>query len=485
MNARSASRSDARASPAMRDAEVRALVERHVDDVGRDLAERAARAGLAVTLADGTHAPIPIAAVPIVLDDAEIERRAAIARDLAAATAKAARWRMRGEERDAVLRALGPTERRLVAATWDGPDELAVARVDFMGAQALEVNATIPAMQAYSDIAAAAWIETFAAGRADARELVAANGSNADALLASLLALHRHARGGDPRRVALLCRRRDAQSTELSYLRGRWARTVPGVRIAHPEDVRDGAGGFLVHDGERIDLVYRHLFLSRLDAQASPALEARIAAGPGAPGTLVLNRPAPHLEMKSTLATLSRAADDDALAGAVGLDAHERAIVRAHVPLTRMLVRADPALVEEVAASQDEFVLKRSWSYGGSEVYVGRALRDAAAWRRVQRQFPAVSRWDELVHEAARDHGRGGFLVQRAVERTDMWQFLCTPAAIERTRAVVDYAAFASIGSTPAWGGVSRAAASDVVNIVGGGAVVPVIRASVAARLLG
>ena len=67
--------------------------------------------------------------------------------------------------------------------------------------------------------------------------------------------------------------------------------------------------------------------------------------------------------------------------------------------------------------------------------------------------------------------------------RTDSAQYLCTPGGISRTRVVVDYAAFASIGASPEWGGVSRAAASDIVNIVGGGAVVPVIRASVANRL--
>jgi hypothetical protein len=446
---------------------------------GRSLATRAANAGLAVTLPDGSRRPIPIAAIPLVVADDEIDRRRAVASDLVAATDKAARWRLSGDERDAVLDALGPAERRLVDATWDGARDLAVARVDFMGTQALEVNATIPAMQAYSDIAAASWLEAFAPPGVDARELIAANGSNADALLESLESAHRAVRGDAPRRIGLLCRRGDAQATELEYLRERFAGTGVDARIVHPDQLAADGAGFLVHAGARLDLVYRHLFLSRLDALPAPALEARLRAGP-APGTLVLNRPAPHLEMKSTLAVLSRATEDAALARAIGLTAGELAILRTHVPWTRVL---DAAHVDEVAARPDAFVLKRSWSYGGSEVFVGRSHREPSFWTRVQRAFPGVGRWDALVRAAAGERRHGGFVVQRATPRSESDQYLCTPDSVERTRAVVDYAAFASLGPAPAWGGVSRAAASDVVNIVGGGAVVPVIRASVARQL--
>jgi len=48
----------------------------------------------------------------------------------------------------------------------------------------------------------------------------------------------------------------------------------------------------------------------------------------------------------------------------------------------------------------------------------------------------------------------------------------------------VDYAAYASLGLEGiAWGGVVRAAPSAIVNIVGGGGVVPLLTREVAAAL--
>ena len=441
---------------------------------GRALAVRAFGAGLAVTRGDGGVVPIPIGALPVVLEDAEIARRAALAQKLASATAKAAAWRLAAGDRDAVFDALGPAERRLVHAT-ARESALAVARVDFLGGAALEVNATIPAMQGYSDIAAASWLEEFAS---DAPAAIAANGSNTDALLDALLDLHAQDRGGRVQRLALLCRRGDAQRTELDHLARRFAARGIEARVLHPDEL-DWDGAWLRHAGAPFDLVYRHLFLSRLDAHPAPALEAALLAADGHRGTLVANRPAPHLEMKSTLAWLSRAAEDAPLAEAMALTPEECEALAASVPWTRALDAAEVA--EEVARSPERFVLKRSWSYGGSDVFVGRA---DDVLERAQRAFPGVASWPELVRRAAEDRRGGGFVVQRAVPREESPQWLCTPEAVREAAVVTDYAAFASVGAKAAWGGVVRAARSDIVNIVGGGAVVPVIRRSVHERFV-
>jgi hypothetical protein len=49
----------------------------------------------------------------------------------------------------------------------------------------------------------------------------------------------------------------------------------------------------------------------------------------------------------------------------------------------------------------------------------------------------------------------------------------------------VDYSAYASVGlgQEPAWGGVCRGSVSQVVNIVGGGGVLPLLTREVADRL--
>lgn len=445
----------------------------YVDASGRRLASSAHALGLSLTRPDGSVSPIAIGAVPLVVDDADIAARSAIAARLVGATAKAARWRA-ANDRARIDDALGPTERRLVALTAGRKTSLAVARVDFLGSplRALEVNATIPAMQGYSDIAAEAWLRTFAPGRP---ELVAANGSNTDALLDALLELHERERAGIPDAIALLCRPGDAQSTELESIRRRFVQRGHDARIVHPGELHR-EGEWLYGAGMRFGLVYRHLFLSRLDDSPSAALEAALA-NTSRRGTLVLNPPAPHLEMKDTLALLSAAATNDAFSDALALDAAERAAIVASVPWTRRLSRDNQA---EIAAQPDDFVLKRSWSYGGRDVFVGRAYDSAAFRESASRACPGATTWAGLVAAAAADRRGGGFIVQRAVAVTRSHQLLCTPDAVTAAQVTTDYAAYASLGAAPRWGGVARAAASDIVNIVRGGAVVPVIRASIA-----
>lgn len=456
------------------------------DGFSRDLVAAAAARGLGVTQADGSLRPIAIGAVPVVLDEVEIQARARLASRLLSATALAAAWRLaRSDRGEDVLDALGPAERRMVVATAAHPPELAVARVDFLvdaRLQALEVNCTIPAMQGYSDIAAEAWIETRAAGREDSAALIAANGSNAEALLRSLRQRFRRHRGLELESLGLLCRRGDAQLSELRYLVERFGRAGLDARIVHPDQLH-GRDGLLSVDARPLQMVYRHIFLSRLDATPCPALEAALAAGPGSKGTLVLNPPAPHWEMKSTLAVLSEALEAPALARSIGLDEATLAAIRDAVPWTRRLLALDAASFARVQAEPDAHVLKRSWSYGGHDVFIGSARESEAFTRRLHAFDPRARDWATLCSIAREDRGGGGFVVQRSVRAARSMQRLCLPDAAPWAEVTTDYAAFASLGDAPGWSGVCRASSADVVNIVAGGAVVPLLRASVARRL--
>jgi hypothetical protein len=471
-----------------------ALARTRAPLVGAQLARAAQAAGLAVTAADGSTRAIPIGAVPLVVADSELARRTLLATRLASATLRAARWRLQQPDGGALLDALSPAERRVVAASWRSVEALAVARIDFLAEdralRALEANTTIPAMQAYSDIAAAAWLHAFApAGAASA--LIGANGANTDALLDALGALHERARGRAPIRIGLLCRRQDAQLSELHHIAARFCARGADARIVHPDQLH-WSDGWLRHDGVPLDLVYRHLFVHRLDSQPSPAVEAALCAGVAA-RTLLLNAATPHLEMKSTFALLSMATDDPALAAGMGLDEDEQAAIAESVPWTRRL-HAGPErlpdgtaatdLVAAVAAAPDRFVLKRAWSYGGNEVFVGRARDTDAFARRLRAYDPGLRDWRALCTRAAADRRGDGFVVQQAIATAKSWQLLCTPSELREAQVTTDYAAFASVGASPAWGGVARAAGSDIVNIAGGGGVVPVLRQSVADALL-
>ena len=424
----------------------------------RDYAHDAFERGLAVTRPDGARVPIGISATPVVLDAALIRSRRRNAALLASATVRAACWRWSTPAEAVRVRAvLSPAESRLVAATAGSLDRLAVARVDYLANRALEVNATIPAMQGYSDIAVEAWLRLH--GVDDVARWRDANGSNASALFDALAAQFEALKPKTPlRTIALLCRRGDAQISELRYLAQRFCERGVDARVVHPDEPIDA------------DLVYRHLFVHRLDREPAPRFEAMLADWRNA---VVLNPPAPQVEMKSTLAILSEAALDDAFAARIGLTSEERHAVIASVPWTREL---SPAVVGEVAAHPDRYVLKRAWSYGGNDVYVGRARESDEFAARVSKSYPDVRTWDALVRRVAEDPR--SYVVQEAVDITRERLTLCLPESVTKVDATVDYSAYASVGpgaEVTEWSGVCRAAASDVVNIVGGGAVVPLV----------
>ena len=192
----------------------------------RPLGARAYALGLAVTRGDGSTEPIPVGATPVVLEAAEVAARRELSACIASAGFKMAQALVSGAERAVLLDSLGPLERRIVERSAPSLRLLAIARVDFFAARhlaALELNTTIPAMPGYSDMAARAFIEE--AGRlaglpeAERSRLRALNGSNVAALHQALLAGFSVLRpGGAPQRMALLCRRADAQLTEVVHL---------------------------------------------------------------------------------------------------------------------------------------------------------------------------------------------------------------------------------------------------------------------------
>ncbi|HET9483625.1 MAG TPA: hypothetical protein VFO79_06690, partial [Xanthomonadales bacterium] len=309
------------------------------------------------------------------------------------------------------------------------------------------------------------------------------------ALLAALEALRARHRPGVPlRTIALLARRGDAQSTELAWLRAGFEAAGYEAAIVHPDEVT-AAEPFTAR-GIAWQLVYRHLFASRLDEEPAPPVEAAIANWRGG-SSLIVNPPAAQLEMKATFAHLSRLGADEAAARRAGLDDDEIDAVRALVPWTRRLQRGPAAmpsgdhahdLVEAIAHDPAQYVVKQSWSYGGTGVFVGAEAGSDDFRARLSRAFgAAVGDWRDLCAHAARD---GGFVVQRIAPTAIRPLSLHTPEASVRGDMRVDYAAYASLGAgTVPWGGVVRAAPTAIVNIVGGGGVVPLVAREVADAL--
>ncbi len=98
---------------------------------GPTLAKTAYQRGLAVTAKDGTTRPIPITATPVILELAELQRRAALSALLASAGVKMSRSILAGAARELLLGALSPLERTVAELTYARGQPLATTRVDY------------------------------------------------------------------------------------------------------------------------------------------------------------------------------------------------------------------------------------------------------------------------------------------------------------------------------------------------------------------
>jgi hypothetical protein len=476
------------------------LLRAHAPAFGPELARLAAERGLAVTRQDGSTQPIPVTATPVVRDGQQLRRRAALSAHISSATFKLSRAVLAGPNRELLLGALSPLERQLAEATFHRATQLVTVRVDYFeqGTQpfALEVNATIPAMQGYSDIAAHTFLEVV--GRyagLPARQisvLQARNGSNAAALYRALLdGFARERAGRSPQRIALLCRRHDAQITEQRHLAARFTELGTEAHVVHPDEL--SGDRVITAGGRTFDLIYRHLFVRRLEETPAPWVSELLSQVPS-PRVVVLNPPASQVEVKTSFAMLSRALAEPELARAADLSEEELAAARAAVPWTRPF-RAGPShdpdgqsvpdLVARVAAEPSRFVLKRAWDYGGRAVFVGKTAGEPGFVERVVAAYGAPLPWPELCARAAVDPAGGGFVVQELVEATPQSHLLCTDEGVKEVELFVDFSAYASVGldHAPAWGGVCRGSPSRIVNIVGGGGVLPLLTSDVAEAL--
>jgi hypothetical protein len=424
--------------------------------IGRAAAERAWSEGLTVLRPDGTVIPIPLVAEPEVLSRQALAGAAREAQLILSGSVKLARALLAaGDARDraALEGPFSGLEAEAMARLFDAPLPVMVARVDFLvpegggPARALELNATIPAMPAYADLAAFAWISAAARERGlpprAERSLVAACGSHMERLREALVAFHRLRGGGRERpSIALVARPGDAQIGELRRLAAHFRQMGHEAANLVPAEC----------EPERWDVLYRHVWAHRVDP-AEPF--ARALRDPVR--YPIVNPVNGLLEAKALFARLSECAEDAALAARAGLDPAEREAA-ARLPWTR---RLDAALVGRVVAERERFVLKRSWDYGGKSVLLGAETAPEA--------------WARAVEEAAADTRGGGFVAQERVFAARRPATRVTPEGAMRGELYRDLSTYCGLGPIRPDGSVVRAAASPVVNILGGGGLAPVV----------
>jgi len=433
--------------------------------VGQAAARLAWDGGMTVRRPDGTVVPIPLVAEPEVLSRGLLDGAAQEAGLILSGSVKLARALLgSGDERDraALVEPFSGLEADAMARLFEeAPLPVVVARVDFLlpeggGApRALELNATIPAMPAYADLAAHSWLRAAAAARGltprEAGELVAACGSHMEALRQALVAAYQ-ARGGGQARpsIAIVSRPGDAQIGELRRLEAHFRAQGHVVQNLLPDECVP----------EDWDLLYRHVWAHRV-SPGSPFARALLA-----PGRYPLLNPVNGLlEAKALFARLSECAEDAGLAARAGLDEAERAAA-ARLPWTR---RLDAAVAARIKAERQGFVIKRSWDYGGKSVHLGAELEQAA--------------WAQVVDEALADGRGGGFVAQERIFAIRKPATRIAGDEVTHGLLYRDLSTYCGLGPVRPGGSVVRAAASPIVNILGGGGLAPVIPEDVAARL--
>src|SRR5207245_11219975 len=138
------------------------------DELARLAQERACELGLL----RGSQA-IPLVLSPVALPREELSALGRAAKLVVSALVKVCRELIEGSPSRARLlfHHLSPLEQEALRTRWREAEELLIGRVDWFvdrqgRARALEVNATIPAMPAYSDAAARGWLEALVPARA-------------------------------------------------------------------------------------------------------------------------------------------------------------------------------------------------------------------------------------------------------------------------------------------------------------------------------
>jgi hypothetical protein len=477
------------------------------DALAADLALALERDGLTVyKAAEGVFVPIPPVLSPEPMTRQGMAALSVDARRLLTATVKLAGWTLGdgavwGQKLYATFT---PLEQAALAR---GPARLAkvaTARVDYFVApdgqtRALELNATIPAMQGYSDLIAHGWVRAIARARgldpARAEQLVAEIGSNTAELLASVL-WHAREQGCkvDTPSIVIVCRRGDAQLAELLHYRHVWGAAGHRVEQVWVDEVGVDAAGRVTARGETYDLVYRHIFARLVDEDS--VFGKLLVDTP--PGVVIINPVVSPLEVKGLLALLHEALSDEARARALGLDDAERDAIARVVPWTRLLVPgpttlADGTRVDDLpgwaAAHPERLVLKKSWDYGGKSVVLGLEADEPAVRARMRETLgDGAGDWNGFVAAAARQSDL--FVLQELVPPTPRRHLLIERAPDGTIGSAwrdlfVDISAYCNTGEAPRpTGGACRASGSRIVNILGGGGLTPLVPAEVVARLM-
>ena len=443
-----------------------------IEDFSRELKQR----NVAVWRSDdATWSPIPVALTPTIVGADAWSILTRDARLLLSAFPKVMSWLLLRADTDQftrdfldkMLNGLSLVESKIARQSPSESWGHATVRLDLFwhlgDLKIIEVNCTIPAMQAYSDHVLAAW--QIANGRHDDV------GRNVDDLLKSLLGLYRMNGGICSRpRVAILHRAGDSQLAELQWMRKRWSECGSETVLVTPDSLTC-CGDTWLASGEPCDVVYRHIFASRLrNEQLVQRLEKSSKYH-------IYNPVSAHYECKAFLAILSHVAADPGLSSLAGLTKEESLAIEHRIPWSRVIGgHLASVSAEAVERRLEGLVIKRSVGYGGHQVILGDSWYSADTQRKLNELTRTDGPVDLRSFLAWINLDSSLWIVQERMSGARRQTDVLTRSGIEPWNAWFDASIFLNTSGQPVCGGgVSRMAENPIVNIGTGGGLAPLL----------
>lgn len=379
---------------------------------------------------------------------------------------------------------LSKIEQQIAFQPQEYADALAIGRVDlFFDPQTqhqdeelkiIEVNCTIPAMAAYSDMVN----QGYQAGLGEPQK----GGSNSLDLLRSLLD-HYQKLGGVKKQllIALVARKDDSQMAELLWLKKTWESQQHQCVICSPDElgIQESA---LIFEGQAIDLVYRHIFAASLDEKSA---FAQACLKPHR--FKILNPISGHMEAKGFISELSRIAQIDQLSISVGLDTKERQAIERRIPWSRLILpRSDTLpnhdhvsdLLQWLKANPQDLVIKHHVGYGGYDVVIGDEFDSKLGQQKIARIMKSSKSvtWSDFIDHCASLRS-GLWMVQKRLQgRRQLISYLDSAGKSVQNTCTIDASLFFNYGiDFQMNGATSRFSPGTIVNIAGGGGLMPVL----------
>lgn len=430
---------------------------------------------------------IPAGLSPLIIDTTVWQKLIADAQYFLGVIEKTVRWLQNRDQKtlwDRLYKELTPLEQQAALGGFGSVLKLATLRLDLFfdrdDIKILEINATIPAMQAYSDIIKEAYLKAIIPAHQQKNSVSASKATiplhldppNTHELLRSLLAHYRGTGGVKTRlNIAILARAGDSQLAELLWYIKEWTKLGHQVFLASPDQLSILKDRVYFGTTE-CDLIYRHIFAHKI-AQHNDI----VTMLSNYQRFKIFNPIAAHLEAKALMSIISECTCNPVMAQGIGIDETEMKILRCRLPWSRILNTKKTILPDGtqheclsgwVRENPEKLVLKRSAGYGGHNVVIGSELDKGS--NNLSREGSA---WGELVDRIIKQKDET-WLVQERIPGKKMHLSWLTENGIKEGEVFLDCSLFACTQNKLILsGGVSRFAEDPIVNIGKGGGLLP------------